>query len=94
MHGGWVSSLLLGYRQKQRSQVVLLSSTLSSSSLPATSLFTYSIPSSISSMSPHYSRVQLPSTAITIQVCNGLTLLILLYLAISYNGLDLIVTLL
>ena len=93
MHGGWVSSLLLGYRQKQRSQVVLLSSTLSSS-LPATSLFTYSIPSSISSMSPHYSRVQLPSTAITIQVCNGLTLLILLYLAISYNGLDLIVTLL
>ena len=45
-------------------------------------------------MSSYYSRVQLPSTTIVIQVCNGLTLLILLYLAISYDSLDLIITLL
>jgi len=45
-------------------------------------------------MSSHYSGVQLPSIAIAMQVCDSLTLLILLYLAISYDSLDLIVTLL
>jgi len=45
-------------------------------------------------MSSYYSGVQLPSTAIVMQTYNGSTLLILLYLAINYDGSDLIVTLL
>jgi len=73
-----VSSLLSGCRQRWWSRVILLSSVLSLSSLLSASHFTFSISLSISSMSSYFSRAQLSSTAIAMQLHNGLTLLILL----------------
>jgi len=94
LHDRQVSSLLPGYRQRWRSWVILLSSVLFSSNFPSVSLFTFSIPLSISSLSSHSSRVQFPSTAVAMWLCDSLTLLILLWLAINDDGLDLIITLL
>jgi len=65
-----------------------------SSTLSTTSLLSFSVLLFTSSMYSHFSDFQFPSTAVARRLCNGSTLSILLYLAISDDGPDLIVTLL
>ena len=72
----------------------MLSSAFPLSSLPTTSLLSFSVLLFTSSMYSHFSDFQFPSTAVARQICDGLTLSIMLYLAISDDGPDLIVTLL
>jgi len=67
---------------------------LSSSDLPYTSFLNLPIFLSTSSISSHSSRIQFPSIAITMRLHVNSTFLILIYLAISSDGSDLIVTLL